>query len=800
MLTKIALFAAIAAATTTATMKNTGTDATCPATVAVNFDSNVKDSCCDCECDEYPAGWSCNGCCSHCTKLCSASATAHSSMTEGSGSGDLEGSGPTATPTPAPTAAPTASGDLEGSGSGDFEGSDDGVPTPAPTTPGCVTLGEEWDGEKCTFKVFCNLTTHFQIYDDKRHGTCLELRPKCRFVQAAGMSPDGLSWESAAPTRTSDRKCSPVKKCDYVTQIAIEQTETMDRICVDAKKCNGITEWTKVPKGNYTVTVCAPISPKCNVRDEYEAVAANVTQDRVCTKWKTCNSLYSDAPQYMMRDGIDTGIASQFRERWCEKVRTCSSDEYEVAKPTYKTNRQCQTITECDRQSQYVSRDATPFSDAVCTLFGALPEVTEVSLTLAIKTPFDLATITDSETKQKFADEMADSLITFLTEKSGLEKSDIKDIRVFNDGELFGKVGVTSVVVYGLPAPGPDFGESTSGPIVSPEVQCDATTEFACASGSMYGECIPANWQCDFMNDCNGGEDEVGCSTGGGPEQGTPAQCNATTEFACTSGSAYGDCITATWQCDNIHDCYGGEDEVGCSVGGGPGQDTEAGLSGGGSRRSRAVDKASGLTVEVALVDADSAMMEKLANAQDAVDKVIEQLPAGAEMFTLKTFAGGFSVSETGSVERCIANCLDGSASKESAGSIGSSGLSSKKWVVPVVVSVVVCLFLGVLAFVFFQSKNEKKKNKIGVLMQEMEERELVEEEQSTPASDDVVAVGPPPYSPGLPKSATPDKAEEDRGMCSVCGTLVLISQARDQNEDGTYRHQKCPEVPESVV
>ena len=31
-----------------------------------------------------------------------------------------------------------------------------------------------------------------------------------------------------------------------------------------------------------------------------------------------------------------------------------------------------------------------------------------------------------------------------------------------------------------------------------------------------------------------------------------------------------------------------------------------------------------------------------------------------------------------------------------------------------------------------------------------------------------------------------------NRGVCTLCGKGVPISEHRDQNEDGTYRHQEC--------
>jgi len=43
--------------------------------------------------------------------------------------------------------------------------------------------------------------------------------------------------------------------------------------------------------------------------------------------------------------------------------------------------------------------------------------------------------------------------------------------------------------------------------------KCDAATEFECTSGGVYGDCIWLPWKCDGESDCNGDEDEKGCPT-----------------------------------------------------------------------------------------------------------------------------------------------------------------------------------------------------------------------------------------------------------------------------------------------
>lgn len=80
------------------------------------------------------------------------------------------------------------------------------------------------------------------------------------------------------------------------------------------------------------------------------------------------------------------------------------------------------------------------------------------------------------------------------------------------------------------------------------------------------GACIDASWRCDAITDCTGGEDEADCGggqgSGGGGSDGGGQACGG---FTCDDGT----CIDASWQCDGYTDCAGAEDESGCGGGGG---------------------------------------------------------------------------------------------------------------------------------------------------------------------------------------------------------------------------------------
>ncbi|XP_049538950.1 uncharacterized protein LOC125953411 isoform X1 [Anopheles darlingi] len=69
--------------------------------------------------------------------------------------------------------------------------------------------------------------------------------------------------------------------------------------------------------------------------------------------------------------------------------------------------------------------------------------------------------------------------------------------------------------------------------------------EFRCADSS----CIPLQWKCDNIKDCQGGEDESDCK-----------QCERD-EYRCMSNDK---CIPDKWRCDQYEDCPDASDEVDC--------------------------------------------------------------------------------------------------------------------------------------------------------------------------------------------------------------------------------------------
>ncbi|EGT52118.1 hypothetical protein CAEBREN_22936 [Caenorhabditis brenneri] len=79
---------------------------------------------------------------------------------------------------------------------------------------------------------------------------------------------------------------------------------------------------------------------------------------------------------------------------------------------------------------------------------------------------------------------------------------------------------------------------------------CDSAKHFDCGTGQQL-QCIPVEWQCDNINDCENGKDELGC---------TYAHHCSSGQMMCKNGR----CIAGEFKCDAEDDCSDGSDEMHC--------------------------------------------------------------------------------------------------------------------------------------------------------------------------------------------------------------------------------------------
>lgn len=144
---------------------------------------------------------------------------------------------------------------------------------------------------------------------------CLECTAGVTFKAAKGQASScgpvtrctlGESYETKAPTTTSDRQCEPVTACDrdteYETRVptlladrecdrltvcvdgefqALPPSSTSDRECEPVTECDFDQEYELTAPGLYSDRLCAPLT-ECQV-DQIETVAKTKTSDRTCT-------------------------------------------------------------------------------------------------------------------------------------------------------------------------------------------------------------------------------------------------------------------------------------------------------------------------------------------------------------------------------------------------------------------------------------------------------------------------------------------------------------------------------------
>ena len=106
--------------------------------------------------------------------------------------------------------------------------------------------------------------------------------------------------------------------------------------------------------------------------------------------------------------------------------------EYERAKPTATTDRQCNATTECDPETQVVSRAATATTDTVCTVLGTAPSTQELALQLNFTADVDFASVAlDDEDRKAINEELSSQIKTFLNKKLNIPLDIIKEVRIY---------------------------------------------------------------------------------------------------------------------------------------------------------------------------------------------------------------------------------------------------------------------------------------------------------------------------------------------------------------------------------
>lgn len=198
----------------------------------------------------------------------------------------------------------------------------------------------------------------------------------------------GDTYETTAPTATSDRSCGPVRGlCDADLEAERRPpTLTSDRVC-SSRFCLdgfyervadqgadpeclphsvcGASQYERAAPSPFFDRDCAEISSACEVGISFEAAAPTATTDRICEPIRACD----DNTQWEVQGPTPVS------DRVCLAVSACEAEEHEAAAPTATSDRVCIPNTACS-SLQYEEAAPGPAADRVCVpLTTCLPVV-----------------------------------------------------------------------------------------------------------------------------------------------------------------------------------------------------------------------------------------------------------------------------------------------------------------------------------------------------------------------------------------------------------------------------------------
>jgi hypothetical protein len=177
---------------------------------------------------------------------------------------------------------------------------------------------------------------------------CVVVKPEC------GQD----SFESKAPTYSTDRECAPFTECAEGTFETIAPSPFQDRACELVSAICGEGTFEAVAPSAASDRKCTELTPACDLAfDEYEAVPPDVSTNRVCKQVNMCTF-----------EEYEETAPTPSANRVCRAVAECSEDEFERTAATSASNRMCSTITPCI-DGTYEEAAATATSDRTCVVW-----------------------------------------------------------------------------------------------------------------------------------------------------------------------------------------------------------------------------------------------------------------------------------------------------------------------------------------------------------------------------------------------------------------------------------------------
>ena len=178
------------------------------------------------------------------------------------------------------------------------------------------------------------------------------------------------STNSTASTSTStssstSTSTTPVT-CTLLDSQGMDRSYATDRVCASLTVCS---------PGEFVSTSATPTSDRsckitrgpCNFTNaqEYQAQAPTPTSNRVCSAVAQCN-----AERVAARDEYEARDATNITDRVCSRVTRCTADEFETARPSATTDRQCAKVSPpCDEVGDgdsFMNQNATNTTDRTC--------------------------------------------------------------------------------------------------------------------------------------------------------------------------------------------------------------------------------------------------------------------------------------------------------------------------------------------------------------------------------------------------------------------------------------------------
>jgi len=146
-------------------------------------------------------------------------------------------------------------------------------------------------------------------------------------------------------TYKQNDECVQVTQCDQDSYESRAPTLTSDRVCKNVTQCNWPTEYESKAPTIKSDRRCTPVRPECDYEIEYESQTPSRTQNRICTPLTICDTINTNTnpTQFVQVEKTKTS------DRICGDLTRCLPDEFQKELPTHTKDRVCADLKDCER-------------------------------------------------------------------------------------------------------------------------------------------------------------------------------------------------------------------------------------------------------------------------------------------------------------------------------------------------------------------------------------------------------------------------------------------------------------------